>query len=284
MSDHLFDPDLIEQLRQKIQSKHEELAAGPAPPGLVPLKIACTMTSCSHGRHCLDHLRRPHKDSRPVTPGSCRDCGAPVVTMPGTGELRYGDPAQLMSTLENQQHELIRAHYWHVPIDQWAYNQALRLGRTELLHRIERQVVTAMTSTDAWAGRAAPYTKNIVAYAQHATATCCRSCAAYWHGLPRDRTIAPSTEQLDHAVWAAQTWLNIRLPDLPDAGHDVPGISRASLPGADEISAIDDAVMDKLTAGTDPAGLVIPEETHLDITAARGSLVVARMIDIDRDH
>ncbi|MER7609738.1 DUF4186 family protein [Nocardioides sp. NPDC127503] len=282
MSAYPFDPDLIEQLRQKIASKHEELSSGPAPPGMVPLKIVCTMTSCNHGRHCLDHLRRPHKYSGEVAPGNCRDCGAPVTTMPGAGDLRYGDPDQLASTLESQQHELIRAHYWHVPIDEWAYNQALRLGKTELLHRIEKAVVAAMTSTDAWAGRAAPYTKNIVAYAQHATATCCRNCGAYWHGISRDQSVAPTTEQLNHTVWAAQAWLNIRLPDLPEFGREVPAIRRANLPGTDRVSMIDDQVMDKLTAGTDPTGLVVPDDTHLSITAARGSLVVARMINIDR--
>jgi len=78
MSDLQFDPELIRQLREKIRAKQEELAAGPAGVGLVPLKIACTMASCSHGRHCLDYLRRPHLHDSPVAPGSCRDCGAPT--------------------------------------------------------------------------------------------------------------------------------------------------------------------------------------------------------------
>lgn len=282
MSAYSFDPYLIEQLREMIASKQEELASGPAPPGMVPLKIVCTMASCNHGRHCLDHLRQPHKNSEQVVPGSCRDCGSPVAAMPGPGELRYGDPEQLVSTLENQQHELIRAHYWHVPIDQWAYNQALRFGRTELLQRVEERVITAMTSTHVWADRAAPYRRDIVAYAQHATATCCRKCAAYWHGFARDRSVAATTEQINHAVWAAQAWVNIRLPDLPEAGRDIPGIRRASLPDPDQVSTIDDAVMNELTSGADPAGLVVPEVTHLDISAARSSLVVARTIGLGR--
>lgn len=280
MTDYPFDPEFIERLREQIQIKQEELSAGPAGPGMVPLKIACTMTSCSHGRHCLDHLRQPRKDQDPTAPGSCRDCGVPVVDLPSFVDLNYGDPELLIATSVNQQHELIRAHYWHVPIDQWANNQALRLGRKELHRRVEQQVLKAMTSTDIWAGRAAPYSRNIIAYAQHATGTCCRSCAAYWHGLPRDRDVAPTDEQLKHVVWAARSWVDIRLHDLPDLGQTVDGIARSTLPGDLEISELDDSLMSQLSDGADPAGLVAPEATQLQITPARGALVIARSISL----
>ena len=281
MNDNQFDPELIKQLRERILSKKEELAARPADIGLVPLKIACTMASCSHGRHCLDYLRRPRKHETPVAPGSCRDCGAPVVAMPEPQNHRYGEQDELLNTCLNQQHELIRAHYWHVLIDQWAYNQARRLGRAELCRRIERKVVYAMTSRDMWAGRIAPYSKNIVAYAQHATATCCRSCAAYWHGLPRDRLITPTSEQLEHVVWVALTWLDVRLPDLPDAGQPVSGISVSDLPTIAELSSIDDSVINRLSSGHDPTGLLIPDCTSLRIEPARSSLTVARTLDVE---
>lgn len=197
-----FDPELISELRSKIYSTKEALDARPAELGLVPLKIKCLMASCGHGRHCLDHLRRPSNPDVPVSPGSCRDCAAPVVIMPETHQ--YGDPDELISTCLNQQHELIRAHYWRVPIDLWAYNQALRLGRAELGRRIKQQVEYAMTSTDVWAGRAAPYSKSIIGYAQHATATCCRSCAAYWHGLPRDGTGRRDPPAASWNIWCGQ--------------------------------------------------------------------------------
>ncbi|TDX04024.1 DUF4186 family protein [Kribbella sp. VKM Ac-2566] len=284
MSRHDFAPDLLKRLREQIEAKQTELAKAPADAGLVPLKIACTMTSCRNGRHCLDFMRRPHKDSAAVAPGSCRDCGAPVITMPDSGDQQYGSPEQLLQTCMDQQHELIRAHYWNVPIDRWAYNQALRLGRIELQRRIEQRVIDALTSTDIWAGRAAAYSKNIVAYAQHATATCCRSCAAYWHGLPRDRSIQPSAAQLEHAVWAAQAWLAIRLPDLPTHGQSIGAIPRTSLLSSAEASAIDDVVMERLADGVDPAGLVVPDDSHLEVTAIRSGLVIARTIDIKNGH
>ena len=47
---------------------------------------------------------------------------------------------------------------------------------------------------DAYDGRQTKLEGNVLFYAQHATATCCRRCAWYWYGIPRDRELTP-TEQ-----------------------------------------------------------------------------------------
>lgn len=280
MTDYEFDPELLQSLREEIFAMQEQLAAQPANLGLKPLPIDCKMTSCQHGRHCVDHLRKPDKGSKPTEPGSCRDCGNEVFTPIDPGERIYGSLDQLVSTCRDQQHELIRAHYWTVPIDRRAYNQALRMGRDELIRKIDERVTAALSRNDAWSGRAASYAGDIVAYAQHASATCCRNCAAYWHGIPRDRNEKPTAGQVRHAVWAATTWLDVRLPDLPRDPQTIARISRASLPTPQEVNAMDGTVMNLLVAGADPAGLLVPEETHLFFGRARSRLVVSRALDL----
>lgn len=40
-------------------------------------------------------------------------------------------------------------------------------------------------------GRQTPYRGHPVFVAQHATATCCRSCLERWHGIPKGRQLTP---------------------------------------------------------------------------------------------
>jgi hypothetical protein len=273
-------PELIEAVRQQIAAMKQEIAAEPAGAGLVPLEIKCAMTSCQHGRHCLDHIRRPRAGELLMAPGSCRDCGSPVVSLPEPGGRKYGDDEEVLRTCTDQQSELIRAHYWQVPIDQWAYNQALRYGKLELVRRLERQVSAAMDPDNSFAGRGASYSGKIVAYAQHATATCCRRCAAYWHGTPAADGPEPlTTAQLRHLIKVARTYIDVRLPDLYELPAAVAAIHRQDLFGPGERASIDEAVFDELVAGRDPVGVVVPIGTSIDVEPARQHLLISRRIE-----
>ena len=277
-----YDSGFIRELRERIEIRQAELDAGPAETGLVPLALQCAMSACKNGRHCLDHLRRPRKGDPMVHPGQCRDCGAMLFDLPGPGGRNYGDLEAIFETCSEQQSELIRAHYWHVQIDQWAYNQARRLGLNEVRQRVAATVTAAMTSTDSWAGRAAPYHKNIVAYAQHATATCCRRCAAYWHGLPPETSEPPTQGQLDHVVSAALAWVEVRLADLPTEGENhVPHIRAKDMPSPDRMSELDDSVFEALGHGQDPVGLLVPVSSLLEIKPSRGSLLIQRQLPLN---
>ena len=282
MTGQHFEPEFIKMLRERIESTHARLGNGPAETGLVPLELKCAMSACKNGRHCLDHLRKPRKGEKATPPGACRDCGTQVIDLPGPGGRRYGDLEELISTCTEQQSELIRAHYWHVQIDQWAYNQARRLGLDEVRRRVADAVTDAMTRNDAWTSRGASYRKNIVPYAQHATATCCRRCAAYWHGLPANPAEAPSQKQLEHVVSAALGWVELRLDGLPVLGEsNVPNITSAELPTGERLTELDDVIFEALGHGEDPVGLLLPVNSLLEIAPARSSLLVKRQFPID---
>ena len=54
-------------------------------------------------------------------------------------------------------------------------------------------------------GKQTPYRGHPVFVAQHATATCCRSCLAKWHGIPAGRAL--TAEEQAHVVDVLARWL-----------------------------------------------------------------------------
>jgi hypothetical protein len=54
-------------------------------------------------------------------------------------------------------------------------------------------------------GRQTPWRGHPVFVAQHATATCCRSCLAKWHGIAAGQPLSADEEA--HVVRAIERWL-----------------------------------------------------------------------------
>jgi hypothetical protein len=54
-------------------------------------------------------------------------------------------------------------------------------------------------------GRQTPYRGHPVFVAQHATATCCRSCLEKWHRIPKGRPLTDAEHA--HALAAIERWL-----------------------------------------------------------------------------
>ena len=66
-------------------------------------------------------------------------------------------------------------------------------------------------SARAWRRRAGqtPYRGHPVFVAQHATATCCRSCLERWHGIPRGREL--TAEERGYALGVIDHWIDRQL-------------------------------------------------------------------------
>jgi Domain of unknown function (DUF4186) len=58
-------------------------------------------------------------------------------------------------------------------------------------------------------GKQTPYRGHPVFVAQHATATCCRTCLERWHGIAKGHHLSP--EQLDYAVDVICRWIDREL-------------------------------------------------------------------------
>ena len=67
---------------------------------------------------------------------------------------------------------------------------------------IERRLAPAHPLND---GKQTPMRGHPVFIAQHATATCCRSCLAKWHRIPLGREL--TLREREHVLIALERWL-----------------------------------------------------------------------------
>lgn len=183
----------------------------------VPLRITCTSTDCTNPTN-PSHCFKP-KRGQPGDPGSCRECGADLVDWSRVHERNLADVATTFSALEN---ETFRRHMLHVDVPHRVRELALRRGVDVLRERTERAVRSALgkpRSQNSFDGRQTPRETSLSAriqhYAQHATATCCRSCVEYWHGLSADEEL--TSEQTGYCVGLAWEYVERRLGPFENA-------------------------------------------------------------------
>ena len=72
---------------------------------------------------------------------------------------------------------------------------------------IGRRLASAKPEND---GRQTPFHGHPVFVAQHATASCCRSCLAKWHGIPKGRML--NVEERSYILEAIERWLKTQIP------------------------------------------------------------------------
>jgi hypothetical protein len=77
---------------------------------------------------------------------------------------------------------------------------------------IARRLAPAAPVND---GKQTPMRGHPAFIAQHATATCCRSCLAKWHGIAAGRPLSDAEQR--HAVAAIGRWLEQGLAQAPAA-------------------------------------------------------------------
>ena len=197
--------------------------AGRARPELQPLKLSCDNADCGQGLHCFRRSKKLARTCGHHAPGACQQCGEQLVDWERV-QKRDGD--DLSYTFGALKREYIRHHYWHTEIDQRARNYAIRKGLEGLPTAIEKRLRSSVGVKNSRDGRQTPWDGNIVYYAQHATACCCRRCIEYWHGIAPD---APLTEdQIEYFKQLCLRFVSERMPELKQKGQPVPGIRRTT--------------------------------------------------------
>ncbi len=182
-----------------------------------PLKITCTSTDCDSGLHCF---KATAKMTRRNESGRCRECGVDLIRWERIHRRDLGDIQHTFQSLKN---ELIRHHFWHKPIDQKAVNHARRKGRKKLRSDVKKRIRKVLGAAEPYRdGRQTPMTDNAIYYAQHATASCCRKCTEYWHGIPRGRPL--TDQEIDYLAELIYLYIDDRLPNLTEDGEHVPRI------------------------------------------------------------
>ena len=179
---------------------------------LPALKVTCTSYDCERDLHCF--LKKRGMPIEQI--GTCRACSADLIDWT---RVHRRDPRDQKFVFDSLKNEMIRHHMWNLPFDNEALAKAARKGRAGVFDAIEPRIRSAIgKAKGAYDGRQTAMQGNVIFYAQHATATCCRKCLNYWHGIPMMRALT-STE-LDYCVGLAAGYLEERLPDLqgPTAG------------------------------------------------------------------
>ena len=189
---------------------------------LEPLKVTCTSSDCDSDLHCFRATKKM-KVTNEV--GACRACGAQLVDWDRVHERNVAD---VQYTLEALKFEMIRHHFWHVNIDQKALNYARRKGisamEVAIRSRLRKSVGIANNPYD---GRQTPMERsgNPIHYAQHATASCCRKCIDYWHGIPQKRAL--TVDEVEYFGEMAMLYILERIPDLTEMGEYVPPVRQS---------------------------------------------------------
>ena len=183
-------------------------------------KVTCTSTDCDDDLHCF--LQAKKRGEQHVKGGRCRDCGADLVDFP---RMHKRDHSDIKYTWRSLKYELIRHHFWHLDIDLKALNYARRKGRIRMDGAAENRIRKSVGPADPpFDGRQTGKSGNPLYYAQHATATCCRKCIEYWHGIPQHR---PLTEtQIRYFTGLLLGFIDHRLPNLKEDPEKVPPIRR----------------------------------------------------------
>ncbi|MEI9941992.1 MAG: DUF4186 family protein [Pseudomonadota bacterium] len=196
------------------------MSVGVTPPVLKPLKLSCTNSDCENDRHCfLQKTQKPRPHG-----GPCRHCGKALVDFAKVQSRSLADVESTFSALGS---EWIRHEFWERPFDQRAINHAKRKGKramidVEAAKRIRQSVGKPRHPRE---GKQTPYEGNVLFYAQHSVAACCRRCVEYWHGIPGGAPL--SEESIQYLSALVVRYIEKRLPDLNDQPMKVPPIRRA---------------------------------------------------------
>jgi hypothetical protein len=197
-------------------------ASNQPPLNLEPLAISCTDSDCEKGLHCF---RKTEKLMKKGLVGVCRTCGVSLVNWSRVHGRNISDVAFTFAELRK---EYIRHYFWHLDIDQKAINHARRKGMIGLEAAASKRIATALAPSQPFRdGRQTPMRGNVLFYAQHATATCCRKCLEEWHAIPLGREMTPAEQR--YCAELLMLYVKERLPTLTPAGEKEPAIRRRGI-------------------------------------------------------
>lgn len=172
-------------------------------------KITCSSYACERDLHCFIR-RRPRNSS--YRNGRCIACNVDLIDWQRLDKHDLSDSAYTVGCLER---ELVRHLYWHKTLDVKAVTQARKKGiqqlRKDARKRLAKSVGPPRTQIFR-DGTQTPTSGNILFYAQHATATCCRRCIEAWHAIDRNSPL--TEEQLSYMVNLIMLFIRKRLPEL----------------------------------------------------------------------
>ena len=180
-------------------------------------KVTCSSYDCERDLHTF-RTKRPA--DRSYRNGRCVACNVELIDWERLDRHDLSDASYTMQALK---FEMIRHTFWHKSFDETALNHARRKGLVGLNEAAEKRLWSSVgpASSELYRdGTQTPLRDNVIYYAQHATATCCRKCAEEWHGIDRNRPL--TADEVNYMTELLMLYVKDRLPDLPLQGQKVP--------------------------------------------------------------
>lgn len=171
--------------------------------------ITCGATKCEEGFHC--YSKEATSLRKYGTERACKECGVELVDW---DRVHQNDLADTDFVFKQMKTEVIRHLFWHTPIERDALTSSLLKGRNATKNRAHKLLKQRIGKfSGMWDGRQTPMGKDeLINYAQHATATCCRKCLKAWHDI--ELTTVLSEEQLAFCTELVMKYIDQRVPFL----------------------------------------------------------------------
>lgn len=106
--------------------------------------------------------------------------------------------SDISSAIEGLRSNSWRGRWWLTPLDDAASKKVVRRSESYWSRAVEKRLESSIGrvysfrngSTGVFRdGTQTPFTGNIIFYAQHALALCCRRCVEDWYGIPKGRAL-----------------------------------------------------------------------------------------------
>jgi hypothetical protein len=191
-----------------MSSKFKRVPVDVAVSDLSPLNISCSSTKCESGLHCFtrnQHIAQKKYGKTHV----CYECG---VGLNSWDRLHKRDPKDSAFVFREFKKELIRHVYWHMPIKQRDKMNAIKDGIVKIKEDAINRLTNVIGIESPFRDGITPYDGNIIFYAQHATASCCRVCMEYWHGIPKGRVL--TKEEINYLTELIILYIYEKVPEL----------------------------------------------------------------------
>jgi hypothetical protein len=147
------------------------------------------MTDCGNGLH--SYYKSPHTKDGSLLCSSCQNQTVSWNT------IKKRDANQIHFVSTELRKEWWRNYWWDIEIADVDLEKAKKITNEKLSENVKKRIASSVGRVYLFKGKVqpfndgyqTPYTGNIIFYAQHAMATCCRYCIEYWHGIPQGRKL-----------------------------------------------------------------------------------------------
>lgn len=154
----------------------------------VTYKLACSMSDCENNMHTFRSNKILQKKG--IVKGCCSQCGSSLIDWERIHKRDISDFAYLHDAFRL---EMIRNVFWSIKEPDMKLKSTVRAkSQEEIADSVKKRLRATLGKAkkdNVWDGRQTPFDGNLINWAQHATATCCRSCLEYWHGIDANAEI-----------------------------------------------------------------------------------------------